>query len=97
MAMSSVTVRVDEETKRGAARVAEYYGFDLSSVTRAFWKQMVREDAVPLTLRSERPNEESLEAIRETEEIIEKMKRGELPTYASADEMFDEFLADLKD
>lgn len=91
MASTTVTIRVDEELKREASKVAEYYGFDLSSVTRAFWKQMVREDAVPLTLRSEKPNAESLEAIRETEEIIEQMKRGERPGRT-----FDEFLAELR-
>ena len=36
MATASVTVRVDEDTKRAAANIVEDFGFDLSSVTRAF-------------------------------------------------------------
>ena len=36
MTMSSVTVRVDSDTKQKASDIAEDFGFDLSSVTRAF-------------------------------------------------------------
>lgn len=70
MAASSVTIRVDSDLKSGAASVAEHFGFDLSSVTRAFYKQMVRENRIPLNLSDPEPNEESLEAIRETEEMV---------------------------
>jgi len=38
--MTTVTVRVDEITKKKAAEVAADFGFDLSTITRAFWKQM---------------------------------------------------------
>lgn len=31
--MASVTIRVDEETKKEASRIVEDFGFDLSSVT----------------------------------------------------------------
>lgn len=68
--MASVTVRVDEETKTEAAKIVEDFGFDLSSVTRAFYRQIVREQRIPLNLSYSEPNEESLEAIRETEEMI---------------------------
>ena len=51
MATASVTVRVDEDTKRAAANIVEDFGFDLSSVTRAFYRQIVREQRIPLTER----------------------------------------------
>ena len=41
--MASVTIRVDEQTKRDAAEIVVDFGFDLSSVTRAFYRQIVRE------------------------------------------------------
>ena len=84
MAASSVTIRVDSDTKEGASRIAEHFGFDLSSVTRAFYKQMIRENRIPLNLSDPEPNEESLAAIRETEELIAKGGPG----YSSAAEMF---------
>lgn len=76
MANTSVTVRVDEETKREAAKIAEYFGFDLSSVTRAFYKQIVREQRIPLTLEYPEPNEESLQAIEEGNAFLESGKPG---------------------
>ena len=85
MATASVTVRVDEDTKRAAANVVEDFGFDLSSVTRAFYRQIVREQRIPLTLEYPTPNLESREAIRETKELIAS---GD-PGYATVSEMFE--------
>ena len=82
MATASVTVRVDEDTKRAAANIVEDFGFDLSSVTRAFYRQIVREQRIPLTLEY---NLESREAIRETKELIAS---GD-PGYATVSEMFE--------
>ena len=65
-----MSIRVSEADKRAAAEVAEYYGFDLSSVTRAFWKQMVRERRIPLNLGNYEPNDESLESLQEAKEIF---------------------------
>ena len=84
MAASSVTIRVDSNVKDGAARIAEHFGFDLSSVTRAFYMQMIRENRIPLNLSDPEPNAESLESIREADALI---AAGD-PGYSSADEMF---------
>ncbi|MDJ1122509.1 type II toxin-antitoxin system RelB/DinJ family antitoxin [Olsenella sp. YH-ols2217] len=68
--MSSVTVRVEPEDKRQVSEIVEYYGFDLSSVTRAFYKQIIREHRIPLDLGSPQPNTDSVESIREAERVI---------------------------
>lgn len=68
--MASVTVRVDDQTKIDATRIVEDFGFDLSSVTRAFYRQIVRENRIPLHLFYAEPNEESIASIREADEII---------------------------
>ncbi len=47
MSSSTLTIRVDDDLKRGASEVADYYGLDLSSVTRAFYKQMVNTRRIP--------------------------------------------------
>jgi DNA-damage-inducible protein J len=82
-----MTIRCDEEDKRAAAAVAEYYGFDLSSVTRALWKQMARTRRIPLECNSYEPNEESLAAICEAQEFFASKEKGAL--YASASELLD--------
>ena len=66
-------------------RVAERYGFDLPSATRAFYKQMIRENRIPLNLSDPEPSAESLEAIREADELI----AAGGPGYSSAAEMFE--------
>ena len=85
MGTASVTIRVDESTKQAVSAIAEDFGFDISSITRAFYKQIEREHRIPLTLEYPKPNKESLEPIREADEIA----RNGGPTYASAKEMFE--------
>lgn len=83
--MASVTVRVDDETKEAAAAIAEDFGFDLSSVTRAFYRQMVRENRIPLNLSYGEPNEASLESLAESKRMREEgQSRFETP-----EQMFD--------
>lgn len=62
--------------KEGASNVASYYGLDLSSVTRAFYKQMVNTSSIPLTFTREEPNEESLQAIQEGDEFLSSGRSG---------------------
>ena len=70
MAASTLTIRLDDSLKEGAASVVEYYGLDLSTVIRAFLTQIVNTNTIPLSFDYEQPNEESLEAIREAEEMM---------------------------
>ncbi|MDO4607300.1 MAG: type II toxin-antitoxin system RelB/DinJ family antitoxin [Bowdeniella nasicola] len=82
--MASVSVRVDDETKEAAAAIAEDFGFDLSSVTRAFYRQMVRENRIPLNLSYGEPNDASLEALAESKCILEEGKSR----FETAEQMF---------
>ena len=89
--MTSYTLRIDEADKQAASAVAEYYGFDLASVTRAFYKEMIRSHSIPLSLgRGEEPNEESLQAIRETEEM---MRTGSGRGFTNARDLIEAALA----
>lgn len=83
--MSSVTIRIDEQTKTQAAKIAEDFGFDLSSVTRAFYRQMVREQRIPLNLSYHQPNADSIESLNQAEEI----RKAGKPRYKNAEEMFE--------
>lgn len=76
MATSTLTIRVDEGLKRKAAEVADYYGLDLSSVTRALYKQMVNTRRIPLTFAPEEPNDESLAAIDEGNRFLASGTEG---------------------
>ncbi|BDR55364.1 hypothetical protein KIMH_14750 [Bombiscardovia apis] len=60
------------DDKKRASHIVEQLGFDLSSVTRAFYKQIIRERRIPLDLCCDdpQPNAETLQALREAEEMI---------------------------
>lgn len=85
MSTTSATIRVDESTKQAVSAIAEDFGFDISSIARAFYKQIEREHRIPLTLEHLKPNKESQESIHEAEKIVAEKRPG----YASAEEMFD--------
>ena len=76
MSSSTLTIRIDDDLKRGASEVADYYGLDLSSVTRAFYKQMVNTRRIPLTFAPDEPSIESLEAIREGDAFLSSGEKG---------------------
>ena len=65
MEASTLTIRLDKSLKENAARVVEHYGIDLSTAVRAFFTQIVNTNTIPLSFDYERPNEESIAAIRE--------------------------------
>lgn len=90
MAASALTIRLDSSLKEDAARIVEYYGLDLSSATRAFYKQIVNTGAIPLSFDYEQPNEESLVAIRETDEMI---KTGSGESYSTGHDLVQAALA----
>ena len=83
MTTSSLTIWLDADLKRGAAGVADYYGLDLSSVTRAFYKQMVNTRRILLTFAPEEPNEESLAAIAEGSAFLASGAGGATPMVAT--------------
>lgn len=90
MATSTLTIRIDSKLKKEAAAVADYYGLDLSSVTRALYKQMVNTHRIPLTFAPEEPNDESLEAIAEGDAFLSSGKEGR---FTNADSLISEALA----
>lgn len=94
MAAATLTMRIDSDLKKSASEVAEYYGFDLSSVTRAFYKQMVRDHAIPLDLgySSEAPNDETLAAMKEAEYMMKHPEESR--SFSSAEEMMTCILSD---
>ena len=69
--MATMTIRCDAKLKEEASEVAKYYGFDLSSVTRALWMQMVRNHSIPLFFENDEPNEETIEAFEESSQMLD--------------------------
>lgn len=47
----TMTFHIDPELKREVTEIVKDYGLNLTAVTRAFYKQIVREGAIPLSFR----------------------------------------------
>ncbi len=83
--MATVTVRLDEDMKREATNVASYFGFDLSSVTRAFYSQMIRERRIPLAIADPIPNNETVKEIEYGQAVLDG--NIEAAIYTSAEDL----------
>lgn len=83
--MSSVTIRIDDATKRDVSNIAKDFGLDISTITRAFYKQIQREHRIPLNLGYEVPNKKTLKAMKDTERIIKENS----PRFNNTDELFE--------
>lgn len=75
MASSTLTIRIDDDLKREVSGVADCYGLDLSSATRAFYKQMVNTHRI-LLFTPEEQDAESLDAIREGAAFLASGREG---------------------
>jgi DNA-damage-inducible protein J len=69
---ANLSLRIDDTTKKEAARIVEGLGFDLPTSIRMYLRQIVIQKGIPfpLTFQNEIPNEETVEAMREGSKII---------------------------
>ena len=68
MATTNITIRMDEELKKQAKELFSDLGLNMTTAFTMFAKQAVREQRIPFMI-SRTPNQETLEAIKEIEEM----------------------------
>ena len=87
--MSQVTVRISDADKQQVDHIVKELGLDMTTVTRAFYKQIIREQRIPLDF--------SLDLPVETEEALEESRRlamrGKTKGYATGKDLVDGVLA----
>lgn len=84
-------MRIDEELKKQAEELFNDLGMNLTTAFTIFAKQAVREQRIPFSISREIPNEETIEAIKEVQELKQNPLSGK--SYADVDEMMKELLA----
>jgi DNA-damage-inducible protein J len=89
--MANVNIRVDDALKRDTEGVLSELGLSMSAATNLFYKQVVRFGGIPFELRIDRPNDETLKAIEEVEEMEKNPSLGK--SYTDINEMMRELLA----
>ena len=75
MAKVSTNVSIDADIKKQAQELFAELGMDLSTAINIFLRQSIWEHSSPFLISREIPNKETLEAIKETEEIIAHPER----------------------
>ena len=84
MTMTTVTVRVDTETKEAAAAVYERLGLDVSTAVRMFLKQTISRDRLPLDLSGPAPYEITADELRRR---LDDVRAGRNLVVKSMDEL----------
>lgn len=88
---SNMTLRVDRKLKQQADSLFSELGLNTSAAITIFLRQSVREGKIPFTIGLERPNAETLEAMRECERLLhDPSAKG----YTNLDEMWKDLEAD---
>ena len=80
---STITVRVDDKTKKEAATVFKNVGLDMSAAINVFLKQAIRSNGIPFPVSADTPNKVTVQAIKEAE-------KGEKASFSSIDELMED-------
>lgn len=86
MSMTNLNVRVDAEVKQKAEALFNSLGLNMSTAVNVFLRQSIEVDGLPFAVRHEKYNEETMAAMRETEDIL--AGRIQPKRYSSAKELF---------
>lgn len=89
--MATVSIRMDDSLKRDTEAVLSELGLNMTTAVTMFAKAIVRENGLPLNLSLDRPNSDTLEALREVELMKRDPSRGK--TYSDVRDMMRELLA----
>lgn len=91
-----VNVKVDQEVKLQAQRVAEDLGFTLSGVINAYLRQLIRTKTVFVSEKYGEPSEWFLSAVRESEEEYKMGKYHSFNNSKEAVDFIDKIIAEKK-
>jgi len=90
---ATLNIRTDPSIKAQAEKIYQGFGITLTDAVNIFLRKSIMEDGLPFEMRSRRPNGITLEAMRETEDILSG--RTEVKRYSSAQELFDDLDAEI--
>ena len=83
--MANLTMRIDDELKKQAEELFNDLGMNMTTAFTIFAKQAVREQRIPFEIAREVPNADTVEAIKEVEQMKKDTSIGK--SYTDVDEM----------
>lgn len=87
---SNMNIRMDKDVKEQAQRIFAQLGMDMTTAVNVFLRQTIRHNGLPFELKLDTPNEETMAAIREVQEMKRDPSVGK--AYTDVDEMMRELL-----
>ena len=91
--MAQISLRVDDDVKRGAEQVLNDIGLSMATAINVFLRKVAREKRIPFELSTDMPNAETIEAIQEVKRL--KANPDLSKTYTNIEQMMEELLADV--
>ena len=86
MSQGSLTIKLDNETKKEFNEFCEEIGINMTTALNMFIKKVIREQRIPFELSLNKPNLETLQALQESEDILNGVKK--VKSYHSVEELF---------
>ena len=90
--VSNITIRVDNDLKKQAIDLFDYFGLTLSQAITLFLKQSVNSESIPFEIKKPKYSQELLEAIEESEEMTKHPEKYK--SYSSTREMLEDIKND---
>lgn len=87
---SNITIRMDNTLRKQAEELFSDFGLTLSAAYIMFVKQAVREQRIPFEITRNVPNDVTLAAIHEAEEMEND---PDVKTFSSVDELMEDLMA----
>lgn len=88
MSTTNMSIRMDTELKKQAEAMLASMGLNMTTAMNIYLRQIVRQGKIPFEIATDIPNAETLEAIKEMDDII----NGKIPAkkYTNAKELFED-------
>ena len=67
--MANINVRIDSNVKENAEAVFAHLGITPTAAISLFYNQVIRTNSIPFELKADFPNDKTLSAINEVEEM----------------------------
>lgn len=90
MATTNITMRIDEQLKAQLQELVSDLGMDMTTFFTLSAKQAVREQRIPFAISRDIPNSETIEAIKEVQQMKRNPSFGK--SFTDVDEMMKELL-----
>ena len=91
METTNINIRIDKSLKKQAESLFSELGMNMTTAFNIFVRQSVRQGKIPFEISLDVPNSETMEAIREVQEMKKDPSLGK--SFTNVDKMMKELLA----